>query len=560
MEARSADHLRLAEQLHNAVTRNNPEHVTTLLAGGADVNDVGYGNVSPLHRAAEKGLVGIGEILLAAKANVEAVNRDGQRPIHLAIKFDSPSFLSLLVGRGGCDVTAPNAEKLTPLHCAAAKGSAEMLKIIIDALTARAIGAISDGTAVPITSNPFLALDTESRTPLRTAIAFGSEEAAAILIRAQCQWMRMQQLQTAPIAEEEESALRPVVSIADFNFIVESKMALLATRLLETALPLPAPKACSESEGGADGEVDAAANSQPPPLDISVPRGACDDLLNPTLRPSHEQHPSFIHDQPIIGIVGSHQLDVCRAFLAYLKDRHVGGPFPLDAMVTRRGELTPLEYLILLPPSPIPVEPMIQLLLDSGLCDVSRPSPSTGYTPLHSAISTSKTGVVELILSSDFFTRRGPVGAACEDAPHLSKHGWRHSLTPKQALSHRNNLKETPMGAAVAFNSHAAMAALLREGASIEGADLLLPCIEQGRAHCAACLFDNGADTEVSSDLSDGRRVPIGEHLAASLVQQSEVEGIAVRLPRSVAKVLIVNGITTEQKDKVRFGVNCLTL
>jgi len=157
--------LRLAEQLHNCVLKNNVEGVTSLIASGADVNDVGFGNISPLHRASEKGFVEIAAILIDAKANVEAVNRDGMRPLQLAIRHNHVDLVALLVA-AGCRVTQQSPSTDSALHLAVMRGADRIASLLIEARA------------------DIEAVDARGETPLLTAIRHGKEETALLLVEA----------------------------------------------------------------------------------------------------------------------------------------------------------------------------------------------------------------------------------------------------------------------------------------------------------------------------------------------------------------------------------------
>jgi ankyrin repeat protein len=95
----------------------------------------------PLHLAALEGHVETARVLLAAGADVKAVDRlpsgdgepghsDGYTPLHLAAMGGKRATAELLIDRGA-DVNAGDEGKYTPLHHAAAVGDAELVKLLL---------------------------------------------------------------------------------------------------------------------------------------------------------------------------------------------------------------------------------------------------------------------------------------------------------------------------------------------------------------------------------------------------------------------------------------------
>jgi ankyrin-2 len=93
--------------------------VRELLAQGADPNarypwGVDY---TLLHMAALRGFADVAEVLLDRKADPNAANRFGERPLHLALRAGKLAVVELLLRRGA-DPNAVDHDGQTPLHLA----------------------------------------------------------------------------------------------------------------------------------------------------------------------------------------------------------------------------------------------------------------------------------------------------------------------------------------------------------------------------------------------------------------------------------------------------------
>jgi ankyrin repeat protein len=98
--------------------------------------------LTPLHVAAREGHADAVRLLIAAGADVKAVDNHpetqfrqqfshGLTPLHLAAMADKPAIALILLDHGA-DVNAPDQEaRLTPLHLAAWAGEAELVKLLL---------------------------------------------------------------------------------------------------------------------------------------------------------------------------------------------------------------------------------------------------------------------------------------------------------------------------------------------------------------------------------------------------------------------------------------------
>jgi len=84
--------------IFNAVKEGNIEAVKQHLAAGTDVNakDAGWGDLTPLHYAAQKGHKEIIELLIANGVNVNAKMTNGSTPLDLAIEYNQTETADLL--------------------------------------------------------------------------------------------------------------------------------------------------------------------------------------------------------------------------------------------------------------------------------------------------------------------------------------------------------------------------------------------------------------------------------------------------------------------------------
>ncbi|MCK4341376.1 MAG: ankyrin repeat domain-containing protein [Phycisphaerae bacterium] len=101
--------------LHNAVARGDLQRVAALLAAGADVNAVDQRGFTPLHVAATSHNEKLIQLLLDAGADVNACDASGETPLHVAARHFRLEGIELLLA-SGADVHALNTRGDTPLH------------------------------------------------------------------------------------------------------------------------------------------------------------------------------------------------------------------------------------------------------------------------------------------------------------------------------------------------------------------------------------------------------------------------------------------------------------
>ncbi|XP_046878443.1 protein phosphatase 1 regulatory subunit 12A isoform X1 [Hypomesus transpacificus] len=180
--------------LHQACIDDNVDMVTFLVEHGASINQPDNEGWIPLHAAASCGYMDIAEYLISQGASVGVVNSEGETPLDIAEEEAMEELLQNEINRQGVDIEAARKEEErimlrdarqwlnsgqisdvrhaksggTALHVAAAKGYAEVLKLLIQA-----------GYDVNIK-------DFDGWTPLHAAAHWGKEEACRILVENLC--------------------------------------------------------------------------------------------------------------------------------------------------------------------------------------------------------------------------------------------------------------------------------------------------------------------------------------------------------------------------------------
>lgn len=125
--------------LYTSVRTGNVEDTKIAIAKGDDVNAIGDGK-SLLYSAIlyptlldsrkVKESTEIARLLIEKGADVNAMNYDGERPLHIASLYGNVEIVKLLIDRGA-DVNCINPESETPLHKAARNGNIEIIKLLL---------------------------------------------------------------------------------------------------------------------------------------------------------------------------------------------------------------------------------------------------------------------------------------------------------------------------------------------------------------------------------------------------------------------------------------------
>jgi ankyrin repeat protein len=103
------------------------------LKKGADVKAANKDGNTPLHWAVRYGQLDVVKYLVEEKgADVNAANKDGNTPLHWAVRYGKWDIVKYLVEEKGADVNAANNDGNTPLHWAAEKGKLDVVKLLIE--------------------------------------------------------------------------------------------------------------------------------------------------------------------------------------------------------------------------------------------------------------------------------------------------------------------------------------------------------------------------------------------------------------------------------------------
>lgn len=146
-----------------AIKKDDPITVKALIAAGADVNAKNKFGQTPLHIAAVRGYNEIISLLITEGANVNTRNKRGLAPIHAAAWSGHKETVALLIAKGA-NVNAKDEDGVTPLHVSALSGAKETMTLLI-----------SKGADIN-------ARNKDGMTPLHAAALTGKKEAIELLV------------------------------------------------------------------------------------------------------------------------------------------------------------------------------------------------------------------------------------------------------------------------------------------------------------------------------------------------------------------------------------------
>ena len=88
----------------------------------------------PLHYSVKLGYLNIVEFLITNVGfDLEALDQNGQRPLHVACEYsDNVDLVKYLIEVGGCNINAKTQRGSTPLHIACTKNRLEIVKLLLD--------------------------------------------------------------------------------------------------------------------------------------------------------------------------------------------------------------------------------------------------------------------------------------------------------------------------------------------------------------------------------------------------------------------------------------------
>ncbi|CAH1249820.1 ANKRD1 [Branchiostoma lanceolatum] len=118
--------------LHNAADKGHVGVAELLLKAGAQVDSRDLIEATPLHWAAEEGHVGVAELLLKAGAQVDSWDRVEATPLHKAADKGHVGVAELLL-KAGAQVDSRDLNEVTPLHKAASEGHVGVAELLLKA-------------------------------------------------------------------------------------------------------------------------------------------------------------------------------------------------------------------------------------------------------------------------------------------------------------------------------------------------------------------------------------------------------------------------------------------
>ena len=147
----------------NAINKGDIITVKALIAAGADINAKDKSGETPLHIAAVRGYQDITSLLIAEGADVNAIDRRKLTPLHAAAWGGQKETVSLLIDNGS-EINATGENGITPLHVSALSGNHKTMALLIN-----------EGADIN-------ARNKDGMTPLHAAALTGQKGAVELLI------------------------------------------------------------------------------------------------------------------------------------------------------------------------------------------------------------------------------------------------------------------------------------------------------------------------------------------------------------------------------------------
>jgi hypothetical protein len=130
-DAKRAELLGADERLRTAARANDLALIKSWPAGDSAINKGGQGAWTALHFAAREGNTEVVQVLLEKNADPKQRTSKGEQALHCAAAAGKADTLRVLIGAEGADVNAPGPYKATPLHVATTPACAEILLEVI---------------------------------------------------------------------------------------------------------------------------------------------------------------------------------------------------------------------------------------------------------------------------------------------------------------------------------------------------------------------------------------------------------------------------------------------
>ena len=198
--------------LHIAAKYGQDHAIVQLLCKECDINAQNKEGDTPLHIAAGWNKTAeVSKLLLYRECNPNTQNKEGDTPLHLAASSNKPAVVSKLLAHQQIDVNAQNKKGNTPLHMACYRKSLDIIKLLLEGKcstnipnkkgeTAQNIPLNEDGDCllhiacqggdVDIVSylvidercNPNIQSSTSKNTPLHIAVKCGQDDTVVQLL------------------------------------------------------------------------------------------------------------------------------------------------------------------------------------------------------------------------------------------------------------------------------------------------------------------------------------------------------------------------------------------
>ncbi|MFH0974248.1 MAG: ankyrin repeat domain-containing protein [Spirochaetota bacterium] len=104
-------------ELFNAINSNDIDYAKRIIKTGADINQLNYMGISPLHAALNQKNFEMAKLLLDNGANADIVDSSNDTPLNIAVANERVEFTGLLISNGA-DVNYMRRSGWAPLHSA----------------------------------------------------------------------------------------------------------------------------------------------------------------------------------------------------------------------------------------------------------------------------------------------------------------------------------------------------------------------------------------------------------------------------------------------------------
>ena len=183
-------------QLHEAVYSGDTATIRSRISQ-SNVNSRDEAGNTLLHWATANGNLKLTEILVEAGADIDAVNNDGDAPIHLAARFGHTEVAIYLIDSANVNKNIQNNQGFTPLHVASLYGQPDFINMLFekgvdkDIVSKKRFGPLhtavhsSDIQTIQVLLDNEIEVDQRDNfgnTPLHHAILLGNVEISTLLL------------------------------------------------------------------------------------------------------------------------------------------------------------------------------------------------------------------------------------------------------------------------------------------------------------------------------------------------------------------------------------------